>query len=124
MLNDVCRDWCAEVNAPQHSEICAVPNDRLIEEQALLGALPMLRPRIGRSELRKVDKSSTIRVASARQSVPHTLVCSTVGAVTFDWRVRIFDLDGVLVADHVQLALGGAAVLDEHYPTLQTVIDR
>jgi hypothetical protein len=117
VLNDVCRDWCVEVNARQHSEICAVPNDRLIEEQALLRALPMLRPRIGRSDLRKVDKLSTIRVASARYSVPHTLVGSTVEAVTFDARVRIYDLDGELVADHVQLAPGEAAVLDEHYPT-------
>jgi transposase len=117
VLNDVCRDWCVEVNARQHSEICAIPNDRLIEEQTLLRALPMLRPRIGRCEIRKVDKLSTIRVASARYSVPHRLVGSTVEAVTFDGRVRIYDLDGVLVAEHVQLAPGEAAVLDEHYPT-------
>jgi hypothetical protein len=90
---------------------------RLAEEQPLLRPLPMLRPRIGRSEMRKVDKLSTIRVASARYSVPHRLVGATVEAVTFDGRVRIYDLDGVLVADHSQLAAGEAAVLDEHYPT-------
>ena len=77
----------------------------------------MLRPRIGRVELRKVDKLSTIRVASARYSVPHRLVGAQVEAVTFDGRVRIYDLDGELVADHAQLAPGEAAVLDEHYPT-------
>ena len=77
----------------------------------------MLRPRIGRCEMRKVDKLSTIRVASARYSVPHRLVGVQVEAVTFDGRVRIYDLDGDLVADHVQLAPGEAAVLDEHYPT-------
>lgn len=117
VLNEVCRQWCVEVNARQHSEICAVPDDRLVEERSLLRPLPMLRPRIGRCELRKVDKLSTIRVASARYSVPHTLVGATVEAVTFDGRVRIYDLDGVLVADHAQLAPGEAAVLDEHYPT-------
>ena len=117
VLNDASREWCAEVNARVHSETCAVPNDRLIEERALLRELPMLRPRIGRSELRKVDKLSTIRIASARYSVPHRLVGATVEAVTFDGRVRVYDLDGELVADHAQLAPGEAAVLDEHYPT-------
>ncbi len=117
VLNEACRQWCDEVNAREHSEICAVPNDRLVEEHVLLRELPMLRPRIGRSEMRKVDKLSTIRVASARYSVPHRLVAARVEAVTFDGRVRIYDLDGVLVADHMQLAPGEAAVLDEHYPT-------
>lgn len=117
VLNETCEQWCAEVNARRHSETCAVPNDRLVEERAVLRELPMLRPRIGRSELRKVDKLSTIRVASARYSVPHRLVGIQVEAVTFDGRVRIYTLDGGLVADHHQLAPGEAAVLDEHYPT-------
>ena len=117
MLNDAARAWCAEVNAVRHSEIWAIPNDRLVEERPLLRELAMLRPRIGRCEVRKVDKLSTIRVASARYSVPHRLVGRQVEAVTFDGKVRIYDLDGDLVADHVQLAPGEAAVLDEHYPT-------
>jgi len=116
-LNETCRVWCVEVNERPHSETCAVPTERLVEERVLLRPWPMLRPRIGRSELRKVDKLSTIRVASARYSVPHRLVGVTVEAVTFDGKVRIYDLDGDLVADHVQLAAGEAAVLDEHYPT-------
>jgi hypothetical protein len=117
VLNDACRDWCSEVNARVHSETCAVPAVRLVEEQALLRELPMLRPRIGRVEVRKVDKLSTIRVASARYSVPHRLLGARVEAVTFDGKVRIYDLDGNLVADHVQLAPGEAAVIDDHYPT-------
>ena len=117
VLNEACEQWCDEVNGREHSEICAIPTERLVEEHALLRGLPMLRPRIGRCEMRKVDKLSTIRVASARYSVPHRLVAARVEAVTFDGRVRIYDLDGVLVADHVQLAPGEAAVLDEHYPT-------
>ncbi len=117
VLNAACRDWCIEVNSREHSETGAIPLDRLAEEQALLRELPMLRPRIGRSELRKVDKLSTIRIASARYSVPHRLVGARVEAVTFDGRVRVYDLDGDLVADHTQLGPGEAAVLDEHYPT-------
>jgi hypothetical protein len=98
------------------TEICAVADLRLVEERGLLRKVPMLRPRIGRCELRKVDRLSTIRVASAPYSVPHRLVGFQVEAVTFDGRVRIYDVDG-LVGDHVQLAPGDAVVLDEHYPT-------
>jgi transposase len=109
--------WCAEVNTTEHSEICAVPEVRLDTERGLLRVLPSARPRIGRAELRKVDKLSTIRVASVRYSVPSRLVGSRVEAVTFDGQVRVYDLDGELVAEHRQLAAGEASVLDEHYPT-------
>jgi hypothetical protein len=84
----------------------------------LLRPLPMLRPRIGRAEIRKVDKLSTIRVASARYSVPHRLVGAQVEAVTYDGVVRIYRTDtGELVAVHDQLAPGESSILDEHYPT-------
>jgi hypothetical protein len=109
--------WCLEVNGVAHSETCAVPADRLDIERPLLRALPTLRPRIGRVELRTVDKLSTIRVASVRYSVPSRLVGRRVEAVTFDAQVRIYALDGELVAEHPQLAAGEASVLDEHYPT-------
>ena len=50
-------------------------------------------PRIGHVEVRKVDKLSTIRVASARYSVPHRLVGRQVECVTFDGQVRIYDIE-------------------------------
>lgn len=54
--------WCAEVNACTHSEICAIPAERLAQtELALLQALPSLRPSIGRREMRKVDKLEPVR---------------------------------------------------------------
>ena len=40
--------WCAEVNGAVHSEICAVPAERLVIERELLGPLPSLRASIGR----------------------------------------------------------------------------
>ena len=40
--------WCAEVNAQVHTEIAAVPADRLAVERDLLGDLPSLRARIGK----------------------------------------------------------------------------
>ncbi len=66
VLNDAARAWCDEVNAVRHSEIWAIPNDKLEHGGPLLRELPMLRPRIGRCEVRNVDRLSTISVASAR----------------------------------------------------------
>jgi hypothetical protein len=40
-----------------------------------------------------------------------------VEAVIYDGQVRVYDLDGELVAQHRQLAAGEASILDEHYPT-------
>lgn len=71
--------WCAELNAAVHSEICAVPVERLSVEQPLLGELPSLRAEFGaRPTSRKVDKLSCIRYASGRYSVPNRLIGRTV----------------------------------------------
>lgn len=115
--NQAAAEWCGEVNAREHSEICAVPDHRLVKERELLRLLPSARPRIGRSQIRKVDKLSTIRVASVRYSVPSRLVGQRVEALTYDNQVRVYDLEGELVAEHAQLAAGEASILDEHYPT-------
>src|SRR5262249_27084578 len=48
--------WCAEVNGVIHSEICAVPAERLVIERELLGPLPSLQASIGRQVTRKVDR--------------------------------------------------------------------
>src|SRR4051812_39590515 len=54
--------WCVEVNAAEHSEICAVPHERLLVERELLGPLPSLRLQIGApSVIRKVDRLSCVR---------------------------------------------------------------
>lgn len=115
--NEAAASWCGEVNGREHSEVCAIPDLRLDSERGLLGGLPSMRPRIGQVELRKVDKLSTIRVASVRYSVPSPLVGQGVEAVTYDGTVRIYTLDGELVATHTQLAAGEASIHDEHYPT-------
>jgi hypothetical protein len=109
--------WCVEVNTTTHSEICAVPCERLVEERALLRPLPTARPRIGRVERRKVDRLSTVRIASARYSVPSRLVGAQVEVVTHDDLVRVYDASGELVAEHGQLPAGGVSVSDEHYTT-------
>jgi hypothetical protein len=71
VANAAAKTWRAEVNAAVYSEICAVPDERLIAEREVLQPLPWLRLQIGvPSVLRKVDRLSCVRYASARYSVP------------------------------------------------------
>ncbi len=115
--NQRAADWCAEVNAAVHSETCAVPDQRLAIEVDLLTELPSLRPVIGPAPVtRKVDKLSTIRLASARYSVPNRLIGTTVGVVVDGTRVLVLDTGtGEVHAEHPLVAPGEASVLDEHY---------
>jgi transposase len=116
-LNAAAADWCAEVNAAMHSEICAVPAQRLAQtERELLAPLPSLRPAIGRRELRKVDKLSTVRFASARYSVPNRMLGHTVEVVASAERVTILAPGtGEVLAEHPLCGPGESSILDEHY---------
>jgi len=106
--------WCEEVNGQVHSEICAVPAERLATEAELLGPLPSLRPRIGRVTRRKVDKLGCVRIGSARYSVPVRLIGRSLEVLCVDGRVKVIDTDEV-VADHALVAPGEASIVDEHY---------
>ena len=106
--------WGAEVNAAVHSEICAVPAERLAREVELLGPLPSLRARIGRLVIRKVDRLSCIRFGSARYSVPTRHIGRQVEVRVADGRVQAILL-GAVIADHALVAPGEAAVDDDHY---------
>ena len=111
------RAWCDEVNAAVHSEIAAVPADRLAQERELLTGLPSMQLRIGPAPVtRKVDKVATIRLGSARYSVPMALIGTTVEVVCEQGRVLIVNTtSGQVVADHGTVAPGEASVRDEHY---------
>src|SRR5690242_15667959 len=108
--------WCAEVNAAVHSEICAIPAERLVIERELLSELPSLRPSIGKMVTRKVDRLACIRFASARYSVPVRLIGTQVKLRTDDGRLLvIMTPDGTVVAEHFLVPPGEASVRDEHY---------
>ena len=112
--NAVAGSWCTEVNAQMHSEICSVPERRLVAERELLGDLPSLRPSIGKRVTRKVDKLSCIRFGSARYSVPMTLIGRAVEVEVADGAIRIVHL-GTTMAEHALVAPGETSICDDHY---------
>jgi transposase len=109
--------WCIEVNAVVHSEICAVPGERLAAERELLGPLPSLRPEIGAKPIsRKVDKLSCVRFGSARYSVPNRLIGAAVLIAVAEGRVQVLEpFTGQIVAEHTLVAPGETSIVDEHY---------
>ena len=112
--------WCTEVNGRIHSEIAAVPAQRLAEvELALLGALPSLQPSGlfgGRRELRKVDKLSCIRLGSARYSVPNRMLGREVEVLAGSSTITILmPGTGEVLAEHCLVAPGEVSVMDVHY---------
>jgi len=115
--NQAAAGWCDEVNAVVHSEICAVPAERLEAERALLGPLPSLRPELGaRPASRKVDKLSCVRFGSARYSVPSPLIGATVLIAVHGPAIRILEpLTGEIVAEHDLVPPGQTSITDEHY---------
>jgi transposase len=112
--NETARVWCGEANGRLHSEICAIPAERLIAERELLGRLPSLRPRIGRVTIRKVDRLACVRIGSARYSVPMRLIGHHVDVIAADGRVKVLDADEI-VADHALVAPGEVSIVDDHY---------
>ena len=106
--------WCDEVNAVMHSEICAIPAERLVKELEVMGTLPSLRATIGKLVVRKVDRLSCVRFGSARYSVPTVHIGRQVELVAQDGRVLIIFL-GEIIAEHDLVAPGETSILDEHY---------
>jgi transposase len=106
--------WCSEVNAKVHSEISAVPMERLESERSLLGPLPSLRPAITKSVTRKVDRLSCVRFGSARYSVPNRHIGAEVAVSVSAGRLEVL-VDGEVVATHLLVAPGEVSLDDDHY---------
>jgi hypothetical protein len=108
------REWCVEVNSAVHSEIVAVPAERLIVEAELLGPLPSLRAQIGTLVIRKVDRLSCIRFGSARYSVPTRHIGKQVEVRVVDGRLDVVLL-GAVIAEHSLVPPGETSINDDHY---------
>ena len=115
--NAAAAEWCLEVNAAVHSEICAVPDERLVTEREVLAPLPSLRCEIGApSVTRKVDRLSCVRYGSARYSVPTRLIGARVDIVIDHGALLVVEpATGAIVAEHELVAPGETSILDEHY---------
>ena len=114
VANEAAPAWCDEVNWRAHSEICAVPAERLEAERPLLRLLPSLRPSFGRVATRKVDRLSCVRLGSARYSVPTKLIGWSVDVEVAGNEVKLSHF-GEVVAAHTLVAPGQASLKDEHY---------
>lgn len=112
--NEACAAWCSEVNSRIHSTTAAIPAERLVEERKVLRPLPSLRPPLRRGELRKVDKLSTVRIGSARYSVPRELIGRQVEVIATGSAVLI-EHAGEVIACHQLIAPGEVSIIDEHY---------
>jgi len=106
--------WRAEVNAAVHSEISAVPDERLAVERNLLRPLPSLRARIGKLVLRKVDRLSCVRFGSARYSVPTRHIGRQVEVRVVGGQLEVVLL-GAVVASHSLVPPGETSIVDDHY---------
>jgi transposase len=87
--NAAARAWCTEVNNQVHSEIAAIPAERLLSERAVLRPLPAQRPPLRTGQQRKVEKRGSIRLGSARYLVPKRLVGEWVDVVANEHEVVI-----------------------------------
>lgn len=112
--NAAARSWCAEVNGCVHSEIAAVPAQRLTKEREILRALPQLRPPLRRGELRKVDRLSTVRFGSARYSVPRTFIGRKVEVIAEERSIVIASGEDE-ICRHPLVAPGEVSIIDDHY---------
>lgn len=115
--NAAARTWCIEVNARQHSETFAIPDERVEVERKVLAPLPSLRMEIGPPPVtRKVDRLSCIRYASARYSVPTRLIGTTLTLIQDAGQLLIVEPGtGEVVAEHALAAPGEAVIVDAHY---------
>ena len=68
--NEKGRVWCDEVNSVVHSEIAAVPTERLEKKRELFSDLPSLRAQIGKI-VTASGQAQLVRFGSARYSVPN-----------------------------------------------------
>lgn len=108
------RAWLGEVNSVEHSEICAVPNERLAIERELFSPLPTLRAAIGKIVVRKVSTLSCVRFGSARYSVPMSHIGREVELRVRDGVITIL-FEEEVIAEHLVVSPGETSVHDDHY---------
>lgn len=116
--NAAARAWCIEVNSEVHSEIAAVPAERLVSEREVLRPLPSGRPPLRAAATRTVDKRGSVRFASGLYLVPKSLVGECVEVLAHEHKVVIHHA-GVEVVRHDPVGPGEVAFGDLAEPSRQ-----
>ena len=101
--------WCAEVNGRVHSEIAAVPAERLVVERRALRPLPSLRPSLRDGVTRKVDRTGMVRFGCGRYAVASELVGQPV-EIRAEAGAIIIGHQGREVVRHAPVAPGEVAL--------------
>ena len=114
LANAAALAWCTEVNGAVHSEIAAVPAERLLAERAVLGRLPSLRPAAAPTAIRTVDRLRTVRFGSARYSVPGAFIGTRVELLASGGELLV-RAAGAEIARHRLVGPGEMSLLDAHY---------
>ena len=114
MANRAAEAWSTEVNGRRHTDLAAVPAERLAIERPLLRPLPSLRPSTSPVATRKVDALSTVRFGSARYSVPAGLRGQRL-ELTANGTELIISQRGIPVARHRLVGPGELSLDDVHY---------
>jgi hypothetical protein len=109
--NAAARAWDEEVNRRRHSEIAAVPAERLVTERPVLRPLPSLRPPLRQGVVRKVDRLGMVRFGAARYAVPSRLVGQEVEVLADEGAILIRQ-SGADVIRHGPVAPGEVALGD------------
>ena len=110
--NAAARAWCAEVNGQVHSEIAAVPAERLVSEREVLRPLPSRSSTVARGQTRaRWINAAACASARRRYLVPKTLVGESVEVLAHEDKVVIHHA-GVEVIRHDPVGPGEVAFGD------------
>lgn len=103
--------WGREVNTRVHTEIVAIPAERLVRERAVLRPLPSARPPLRQGAVRQVDRTGLVRFGSGRYAVPDHLVGQRVEVAAEDGAIVIRQ-HAAEVIRHAPVAPGEVALGD------------
>ena len=115
--NEAAAAWCEEVNAAMHSEICAVPAQRLDTERPLLGRAAVAAARDRRQADQPQGRQAVLRpvrvgpLLGAEPAHRHQVLITVT-----DEQVQVLEpFTGEVVAEHALVAPGETSIADEHY---------
>lgn len=118
-LAAACAEAMDRFNARKHRETGRLPLEMIVEERLRLHRVPQTAHTLAFGKSRTVDRDATIRVGSARYSVPSSLIGEEVWARVAGDELVVVDVSGRgarEAARHELTTPGNPRICDEHYP--------